>query len=106
MWWWGHDPLKDLDDLPDTPRLGVNPITAGLAILAFRYPWPRVALATFQQASAFVFRHSPQLQPSPDGLSVYLVIAACMCMICGAFIFFVEASGGGRSGATKGISFA
>jgi hypothetical protein len=88
MWWWGHNPLKDLDDLPDTARLGVNLITTGLAILAFRYAWPRVALATFQQASAFVFRHSPQLQPSPDDLSVYLVIAACMCMICGAFIFF------------------
>jgi hypothetical protein len=88
MWLWAHNPLKDLDDLPDTPRLGVNLIIAGLAILAFRYAWPRVALASFQQASAFVFRHSPQLQPSPNDLSVYLGFAACMCMICGAFIFF------------------
>jgi hypothetical protein len=88
MWWWGRSPLKDLDDLPDTPRLGVNLIIGGLAILAFRYAWPRVALASFQQASAFVFRHSPQLQPAPDDLSVYLVIVASMCLVCGAFIFF------------------
>jgi hypothetical protein len=88
MWWWGHSPLEDLDDLPDTPRLGVKLIIAGLAILAFRYAWPRVALASFQQASAFVFRHSPRFEPSPDDLSAYLVIGACMCMTCGAFIFF------------------
>jgi hypothetical protein len=88
MWWPSRSLFKALDDLPDTPRLGVNLIIGGLAILAFRYAWPRVALASFQQASAFVFRHSPQLQPAPDDLSVYLVIVASMCLICGAFIFF------------------
>ncbi len=88
MWWPSRSLFKALDDLPDTPRLGVNLIIGGLAIFAFRYAWPRVALASFQQASAFVFRHSPQLQPAPGDLSVYLVIVASMCLICGAFIFF------------------
>jgi hypothetical protein len=81
MWLPSHLPFKDFDDIPDTSRLGVNLIIGGLAILAIRYAWPRVALASFQQASAFVFRHSPSRQPAPDDLSAYLVIVASMCLI-------------------------
>ena len=88
MWWPSRSPIGALDDLPDTPRLGVNLIIAGLAILAFRYAWPRVALASFQQASAFVFRHDPSSYPSLDDLSGYLVIASATCLISGVFIFF------------------
>jgi hypothetical protein len=88
MFWWGESLVGRLDDLPDTPRLGVNLIIGGFAILAFRYAWPRVALASFQQASLFVFRHFPSRQPAPDDLGEYLVIAGSMCLICGVFIFF------------------
>ena len=85
---WGESLLGQLDDLPDAPRLGVNLIIGGLAILAFRYAWPRMTLASFQQASIFVFRHLPSRQPRPDGLSGYFVLAGSMCLIGGVFIFF------------------
>jgi hypothetical protein len=69
-------------------RLAVNLIIGRFAILAFRYAWPRVALASFQQASAFVFCHFPSRQPTPDDLSRYLVLAGSTCLVCGVFIFF------------------
>jgi hypothetical protein len=87
MFWWGESLLGQLDDLPDAPRLGVNLIIGGLAILAFRYASPRVALASFQQASMFVFRHLPFRQPSPDDHSGYLALAGSMCLIGGVVIF-------------------
>jgi hypothetical protein len=92
MWLPSRLPFKDLDDIPDTPRLGVNLIIGGLAILAFRYAWPRIALASFQQASAFVFHHSSFRQPAPDDLSDYLVIVASTCLSCGVFIILPQRS--------------
>jgi hypothetical protein len=84
---WGRF-VGELDDLPDEPRLGVNLMIAGLSIFGVRYGWPRVGFASFQRASAFVFLHLPSHVRVPDDLSGYLVIAASMCLVCGAFIFF------------------
>jgi hypothetical protein len=89
--------LGDLDNLPDKPRVGINLIVGGLAILAVRYVWPLVGLASFQRAGAVVYhayavmhRYLLARRASPEDLNDYLVGAALLCLIFGAFIFFLR----------------
>jgi hypothetical protein len=39
--WW-RSRFETLDGLPDKPRVGVNLMIAGLAVVAVRYVWPLV----------------------------------------------------------------
>jgi hypothetical protein len=70
MWWWGRLPFQEFDDLPDKTRCGVNLLLAGVAMLVVQYGWPRVALGSFQRASAFFFLHCASREPTPDDLRI------------------------------------
>jgi hypothetical protein len=54
MWLWRRSPCETLDELPDKLRIGVNLMRVGLDIVAVRYVWPLVGLASLQRASAVV----------------------------------------------------
>jgi hypothetical protein len=83
--------FRDLADLPDKARLGVNLIVGGLAVLAVRYLWPHVGPASFQRASTIFYHYSPDRHPSLEDLGIYLVAAAVVCLVSGAFIFLRRA---------------
>jgi len=84
------NPLRALDELPDKPRLGVNLIIAGVALLAVRSFWMRVAPVSFQKASAIFFHFSQYLSrhSSQEDLSIYLLIFGLGSIVAGTFIFF------------------
>jgi len=84
------NPLKALDELPDKPRLGVNLISAGMALVGVRYFWMRVAPASFQKASAIFFQFPQHLSrhSSQEDLSIYLLIFGFGSIVAGTFIFF------------------
>src|ERR1700691_4374193 len=89
--------LRDLGNLPDKARTGINLIVGGLAILAVRYVGPLVGWASFQRTSAVVYhadavlhRYSLARRAVPEDLSDHLVGAALLCVVSGAFFFCSE----------------
>ncbi len=90
MWWGRRNPLGELDDLPDMPRLGVILIIAGVTLEGVRYGWPRVAPASFQWASVVFFHFSRYFlrYASQQSLSDLLLVFEVGFVLVGTFIFF------------------
>jgi len=84
------NPLKALDELPDKPRLGVNPIVAGIALVVIRYCWLRVSPASFQKAIVILshFFNYFQRNAAPLDLSFLLLYFGTSLIVAGTFIFF------------------
>jgi hypothetical protein len=94
--WYGQNPFKQLNDLPDNARVGVNLMAGGTAVAGFRFAWERLAPASFHSASTIFLRWEPYLpghtrslhQYSAEDFGILLVSAASLLFIGGAFIFF------------------
>jgi len=86
--------FRDLNDLPDEPRLGARLIVIGLGLLAIRFGWPRLEPGSYQKASEIFFRYfdlfrlNPRLAHSPGDFGWLLVSGSVLCIVSGAFIFF------------------
>jgi hypothetical protein len=85
--------FRDLNDLPDKPRLGVNLIIVGLAIGAIRLVWPFVAPSSFQSIGMAFFHWEshlpyPHYPQSPADFGIYVVSIGLICFVSGSFIFF------------------
>jgi hypothetical protein len=90
------NPFRDLNNLPDKPRLGVKLMLAGAGFSAVRYAWPSVAPSSFRSASAVYLRWKPYIPhrgsypPNQWTLGDFgdlLVVLAILLFLCGAFIF-------------------
>ncbi|MGA8367858.1 MAG: hypothetical protein ACLQMT_11035 [Candidatus Acidiferrales bacterium] len=77
--------MRNLDDVPDKTRLGVNLVIVGSILIAAWYYWPRVAPASFEKASA-VFAAVGGW--SPTSLADTIVWAGAISTVYGLFIFF------------------
>ncbi len=90
MRWGRRNPLRDLDDLPDKPRLGVILIIAGVVLEGVRYGWPRVVPGSFQWASVIFshfFRYFRRYASQQD-LSIFLLVFGLGFIVAGTFNFF------------------
>ena len=90
--WFGWNIFRDLDDLPDKPRLGTRLMLIGAFFFVLRLTWPRVAPSSFQRVSETFLRHLDFFRTrygphSLEDFGVLLYIAATMCFLYGAFIF-------------------
>jgi hypothetical protein len=89
MSYYGRNIFRNLDDLPDKPRLAINLLVGGLAILGLRFGWQRVAPSSFNTASMWFFLHFHYLfrRPSPSDFGGVIVGAGVICLVSGCFIF-------------------
>ena len=91
---WLHIPIRYLDRLPDSGRLGANLMAVGAVVCGIRFAWPHYAPESFQKANVFFLRIAPYL---PFGswyrrdLGVFLLFSAALCFAVGAFVFFRKA---------------
>jgi hypothetical protein len=85
--------FKDLSDLPDKPRLGVNLMGVGLAVGILRFVWPRAAPESYQSTSGWFASVEPYLSnrsphPAlPGDFGLMFLGIGMLFFISGAFIF-------------------
>ena len=89
--WIGRNPLRDLNDLPDEPRLGARLIAIGAFVEIVRWSWPHLSFASYHKADTGFVAYTGWLltrNHSPLSLGEALLIGGAMAIACGAFIFF------------------
>lgn len=92
--YYGQNPFKALNDLPDSASVGLNLMFGGLVLIGFRFGWERFAPASFHSASKIFLRWEPYLPHhslshlSAEDFGILLMCIAGMLFISGAFIFF------------------
>jgi hypothetical protein len=94
--YYGNNPFRQLNDLPDQPRIGVILMLCGICVGVVRWTWPRLGSHSFQRVSAGFMRVEPYL-PKWHRYPIYpsemqdfgdmLIVMAFLLLFCGAFIF-------------------
>jgi hypothetical protein len=89
--WYGRNPFAELDDLPDTPRLGLKLVVAGLCAIGVDYFWPRFWPGSFRAISLFFYNYIAWIlerHGDRPSLAFILGFAGGVSVLCGVFIFF------------------
>lgn len=91
-----RNPFKQLNELPDKPRLAVNLIFGGIAVGALRFLWQWSSPESFAKVSTVFAHYEPYFPyfkrsthpPSADDFGIFMVAMGVILLIAGTYIFF------------------
>ena len=82
--------FRDLNDLPDEPRLGLRLIALGIVLEIIGGTWLRAFPGSYKKANTSFVAYTGWItarRRSPLSIHEALLIAGLMAIVCGAFIF-------------------